>query len=49
MRRLANEIDDELIARARRTFETLIGAWRDARSSQASQADSHYTRQEQAA
>jgi 5-dehydro-2-deoxygluconokinase len=31
---LANEIDDrELIARVRRTFEALIDAWREARSS----------------
>jgi 5-dehydro-2-deoxygluconokinase len=40
---LAGEIDDaELIARVRRTFETLIGAWRDARTP-------HPVTQEQAA
>ncbi|BBP96820.1 5-dehydro-2-deoxygluconokinase [Burkholderia sp. SFA1] len=43
---LANEIDDkELIARVRRTFEALIGAWRDARSS----PDETRVTQEQAA
>ncbi|BCQ23752.1 5-dehydro-2-deoxygluconokinase [Caballeronia sp. NK8] len=45
---LANEIDDkELIARVRRTFEALIGAWRDARS--ASHVENHQVKQEQAA
>ncbi|SAK55212.1 carbohydrate kinase [Caballeronia catudaia] len=43
---LANEIDDdELIARVRRTFEALIGAWREARSS----SDEAHVKQEQAA
>ena len=45
---LANEIDDrELIARVRRTFETLIGAWREARG--ASHVDDRQIKQEQAA
>ncbi|WP_250513531.1 5-dehydro-2-deoxygluconokinase [Caballeronia sp. INDeC2] len=45
---LANEIDDrELIARVRRTFETLIGAWRDARG--ASHVEDRQIKQEQAA
>ncbi|MBC8638231.1 5-dehydro-2-deoxygluconokinase [Caballeronia sp. EK] len=45
---LANEIDDrELIARVRRTFEALIGAWRDARA--ASHVEDHRIKQEQAA
>ncbi|WP_250451884.1 5-dehydro-2-deoxygluconokinase [Caballeronia sp. ATUFL_M2_KS44] len=44
---LAREIDDdELIARVRRTFETLIAAWREARASSHAPAD---TTQEQAA
>jgi 5-dehydro-2-deoxygluconokinase len=46
---LANEIDDkELIARVRRTFETLIDAWRDARSP-SGDARVHRVKQEQAA
>ncbi|VXC25479.1 5-dehydro-2-deoxygluconokinase [Burkholderia sp. 8Y] len=49
---LAGEIsDDELIARVRRTFETLIAAWRDARASQDTNADlkALHATQEQAA
>ncbi|WP_250534326.1 5-dehydro-2-deoxygluconokinase [Caballeronia sp. AZ10_KS36] len=49
---LAGEIsDDELIARVRRTFETLIAAWRDARASQDTTADikTLHATQEQAA
>jgi 5-dehydro-2-deoxygluconokinase len=49
---LAGEIhDDELIARVRGTFETLIAAWRDARASCKAPADSKasHTTQEQAA
>ncbi|WP_244815647.1 5-dehydro-2-deoxygluconokinase [Caballeronia sp. Lep1P3] len=46
---LAGEIgDDELIARVRRTFETLIAAWRDARASALDSNVLHVT-QEQAA
>ena len=47
---LANEIDDrELIARVRRTFEALIGAWREARASHDASAGSLHAGQEQAA
>ncbi|MGH8779259.1 bifunctional 5-dehydro-2-deoxygluconokinase/5-dehydro-2-deoxyphosphogluconate aldolase [Paraburkholderia sp.] len=48
---LAGQIgDDELIARVRRTFETLIAAWRDARSAAGVQtAAKHSVHQEQAA
>ncbi|SAK40993.1 carbohydrate kinase [Caballeronia calidae] len=47
---LAGEIDDrELIARVRRTFEALIGAWRAARASRDTSADSIHARQEQPA
>jgi 5-dehydro-2-deoxygluconokinase len=47
---LSNRIDDgELIARVRRTFETLIAAWREARSSHEASAASLQARQEQAA
>ncbi|WP_277186526.1 5-dehydro-2-deoxygluconokinase [Caballeronia sp. BR00000012568055] len=46
---LANEIDDkELIARVRRTFETLIDAWRDARAS-SDHVQDRRVKQEQAA
>ncbi|WP_322061924.1 bifunctional 5-dehydro-2-deoxygluconokinase/5-dehydro-2-deoxyphosphogluconate aldolase [Paraburkholderia sp. J63] len=49
---LAGEIDDqELIARVRRAFETLIAAWRAARGQVQGQAqgDAHATREEKAA
>ena len=48
---LAGEIgDDELIARVRRTFETLIASWRAARgTSGASASASSHVHQEQAA
>ncbi|KMZ11072.1 5-keto-2-deoxygluconokinase / putative domain [Candidatus Burkholderia humilis] len=46
---LANEIDDKtLIARVRHTFETLIDAWREARSP-SDDARVHRVKQEQAA
>jgi 5-dehydro-2-deoxygluconokinase len=48
---LAGEIgDDELIARVRRTFETLIASWRAARGASATQPGAtHHVHQEQAA
>ena len=42
--------DDELIARVRQTFETLIASWRAARGTAAGEANaSHPVHQEQAA
>jgi 5-dehydro-2-deoxygluconokinase len=48
---LAGEIgDDELIARVRRTFETLIASWRATRGASAAQASApNHVHQEQAA
>jgi 5-dehydro-2-deoxygluconokinase len=48
---LAGEIgDDELIARVRHTFETLIASWRATRGASAAQAGApNHVHQEQAA
>ena len=47
---LAGEIDDdELIARVRQTFETLIAAWRSARGEPTTDGTLHHVHQEQAA